>query len=207
MKEEHSKQVLNANRWNNRAKNYDKQMYNFFRFMQKKVISLLELEGNIRMLDIGCGTGWAVRYASQLCTENGEFYGLDISPIMIEKAKEHSLGYKNVYFINADSETMPFEDNFFNFIICTNSFHHYENPIKVLNEIYRILTPNGKIYIMDPSADITLIKILDSIVRRKEAAHVKFYNTKEYKSFFEKSNIKYIESKTVFLEKIQIGQK
>jgi hypothetical protein len=35
MKKKHSKQVLNVNRWNNRAKNYDKPVYNFFRFMQK----------------------------------------------------------------------------------------------------------------------------------------------------------------------------
>jgi ubiquinone/menaquinone biosynthesis C-methylase UbiE len=207
MKEEDSKQVLNVNRWNSRAKNYDKPIYNFFRFMQKYVISLLDLEGNIKMLDIGCGTGWAVRYASQLCTGNGEFYGLDISPLMIEKAKKDSSGYKNVFFFNADSETMPFENNLFDFIICTNSFHHYQNPIKVLEEIYRVLKPNGKIFIMDPNADNTIIRILDNIVSRREDAHVKFYNTREYKSFFEKTNIKYIDSKTMFLEKIQIGQK
>jgi ubiquinone/menaquinone biosynthesis C-methylase UbiE len=52
----------------------------------------------LRLLDLGCGTGWAVRYVVSLVHECGEFYGIDISSKMIEKAKENSAGFKNVYF-------------------------------------------------------------------------------------------------------------
>lgn len=207
MKDTRSKQELNANKWDARAKNYDKKIFDYFRSMQKSVVLLLDLKGNVRVLDVGCGTGWAVRYASQLCGDNGEVFGIDISPEMIKKAKEQSSGYKNVFFSNADSEAMPFDDNYYDFIICTNSFHHYQNPVKVLNEMHRVLKPSGKVYIMDPTADSILIRSLDGVIRRREASHVKFYNTKEYKALFEKANIKYIESKTMLLEKIQIGQK
>ncbi len=116
--EKDSKQQLNANKWDTRAANYDNKIFDYFRSMQKKVIALLDLKENVRVLNVGCGTGWAVRYTSQLAGDNGEIYGIDISSMMIEKAKEHSKGYKNVFFSQADSENMPFEDNYYDFLIC-----------------------------------------------------------------------------------------
>lgn len=63
-KNEHDR--LNEEKWNSRAKTYDDKRFNRFRFMQKRLVSLLNLKENQNLLDLGCGTGWAVRYATSL---------------------------------------------------------------------------------------------------------------------------------------------
>ena len=55
---------------------------------QSKVISLLNIHPNVHFLDIGCGTGWAVGQVANLVNGKGLFYGVDLSPKMIEKAKK-----------------------------------------------------------------------------------------------------------------------
>ena len=111
---------LNEEKWDKRAKTFDDRRFNYFRFMQKKLVSLLGLKENQRFLDLGCGTGWAVRYTARLVNERGEFHGIDISSKMIEKAKASSSDWKNVYFHQANAEQLPFGNDFFDFIICSN---------------------------------------------------------------------------------------
>ena len=98
------------------------------------MVSILELGENPYFLDLGCGTGWAVRYAANLANGRGEFYGIDNSSKMIKKAEAGSSGHKNIHFYKANAESLPFDNNFFEFIISSNAFHHFSNPDKVLRE-------------------------------------------------------------------------
>ena len=49
-----------------------------------------------------------------------------------------------------DSENLPFDDDTFDMITCTDSFHHYPNSENVLAEIRRVLRPQGRLLIADP---------------------------------------------------------
>jgi ubiquinone/menaquinone biosynthesis C-methylase UbiE len=148
-------------------------------------------------LDIGCGTGWAVCYAASLVKNEGRFYGIDISSKMIEKAVKNCGGCENIHFYKADAATLPFEDDFFDSIICTNSFHHYFSPSKVLNEVYRVLKPGGKIYIMELTADGLIMKIVDKWLKKREGEFVKHYSTQEYKTLFTEARLNYVTSKLI----------
>lgn len=195
---------LNEKRWDARAKVYDKLLARFyFHFTQKPVVSLLNLHENPCFLDIGCGPGWAVRYAGSLAKNKGKFYGIDISSKMIEKAEKNCAGYENIYFYKADAAALPFESDFFDFIMCTNSFHFYFSPSKVLNEVYRVLKPGGKIYILDVTADGFYGKMVKWL-RKKERGFVKrhstqffIYSTQEYKTLFAEARLNYIASKSI----------
>ncbi|MGD0204317.1 MAG: class I SAM-dependent methyltransferase [Candidatus Bathyarchaeia archaeon] len=123
----------NEELWDSRAETYDRR-FGFTRWTQKKLVSILELGENPYFLDLGCGTGWAVRYAANLAHGRGEFYGIDNSSKMIKKAKANSSGHKNIHFYKANAESLPFDNNFFEFIISSNAFHHFSNPDKVLRE-------------------------------------------------------------------------
>lgn len=206
---EHAK--LNEEKWDLEAENYDNRRFPYLRSMQEKIVSLLNLNKNQRLLDVGCGTGRALRLASSLVKSKGEFYGIDLSSKMVRVAKSNSSNYKNMYFYKANSEKLPFKNNFFNLIMCSNSFHHYSNPDKVLNEIYRVLKPKGRIYILDPTADTLIIKVIEwLLLKRIEKGHVKLYSTKEYKSLFEKAGLQYTKSVAVAkwgLTKVHIGVK
>lgn len=179
----------------------------FLRAAQSKVISLLNVQPNVHFLDVGCGTGWAVGQVSNLVDGKGLFYGVDLSAKMIEKAKSNFSGRDNFHFLQANSESIPLDDNFFDIIICTNSFHHYLHPDKALKEMYRLLKSGGKLYILDPLADSRVIKFWDGIAKLLEPEHVKIYSTKEFRQLFEQAGLKHTSVTTDWHQGIHIGEK
>ena len=198
----------NERKWDLRAKSYDDKRFDYFRFMQKKAISQIAVKDNMVFLDLGCGTGWAVRYVSDLVKGNGKFKGIDISGGMIEMAKMNSKEYENVSFVKASAEELPFDSDYFDSILCTNSFHHYLRPQKALKEIFRVLQANGRIYILDVTSDDGFIRRINRIVQKNEKAHVSFYSTSEYKEMFTQSGLKHIKSKRLYYPlKLHIAEK
>lgn len=169
----------------------------FLRAAQSKVISLLNIQPGVHFLDIGCGTGWAVGQAANLVNGKGLFYGVDLSPKMIEKAKSNFSGKDNFRFVQANSESIPLDSDFFDIIICTNSFHHYLHPDKALKEMYRLLKNGGKLFILDPTADTWIAKLADRVIKTFEPEHVKMYSTKEFQQLFEQAGLKYLTSKAI----------
>jgi ubiquinone/menaquinone biosynthesis C-methylase UbiE len=127
---------------------------------------------------------------------------------MIEKAEASSTNYKNVHFRKANAEVLPFDNDFFDFIICSNSFHHYFDPNSALREAYRVLKPRGRVYILDTTADGFLTRMLDRLVKKLEPARVKLYSTREYQAFFAKAGLHYVISKSIVLSvKVHIAEK
>jgi len=183
--------------WDSRAKTYDLR-FRFTRWTQEKLVSELKLDENPCFLDLACGTGWAVRYAACLAAGRGQFYGVDNSSQMIERAKAISNEYANVNFCKSKVEQLPFDDDFFDFIISSNAFHHFSDPEQAVKEARRVLKPEARLYILDTTADNFVMRFISRISRRFEAAHVKLYSTKEFQAFFAKTELKYVESKPVF---------
>ncbi len=210
MKKETEHLELNEAKWDKWASSMDSDgwRHDFLREAQSKVISLLNIQEGVHFLDIGCGTGWAVGEAAKLVDDKGLFYGVDLSSGMIEKAKSRFDGKDNFRFIQANVETIPLDGDFFDVIICTNSFHHYLHPDKALDEMHRLLKSGGKVYILDPTADTWMIKLADKVIKLAEPEHVKIYSTKEFQKLFQKAGLKYITSKaTNRYQSIHIGEK
>jgi ubiquinone/menaquinone biosynthesis C-methylase UbiE len=204
---EHNK--ANEKKWDSWAETFDNKWAAPFRYLQKKVISVANLQSNTNFLDLGCGTGWAVRYTADLLKGQGNFVGIDISGGMIEKAKEHSGGLTQIKYYKSSSEKLPLENNYFDVIICTNSFHHYLNPEKALGEACRVLKQKGRIYILDPTMDDFITRWIDSLIVKIEKEHVKQYSTTEYKQMFSEAGLKYVKSKIIMAYplKIHIAEK
>lgn len=190
--------TLDDNSWRNR----------YLRRAQSAVISLLDLEENDYFLDVGCGTGWALGRISTLLNGRGQFYGIDLSSKMIDRATENFKEWDNFHFVKANAEAIPIENDFFDIIICTNSFHHYFDPLKALSEMRRLLKPGGKVYILDPTADSWFSKLIGKISKSVDPAHVKTYSSKEFQDLFAKSGLEYINSsKCLIREKVHIARK
>ena len=202
--------AANEQKWSLRAATYDDKRYGYFRYMQKELISLTGIKSPINFLDLGCGTGWAVRYVAKMTNGRGNFVGIDISKGMITQSKNNTNGLPNVYFYEASSDSLPLESNYFDTIICTNSFHHYSRPEVALSEVNRVLKPSGRIYILDVTADDFFIQWVNDRVRAKEKEHVKFYTTGEYGVMFNNVGLKHIASqriKALYPLKVHIGEK
>jgi ubiquinone/menaquinone biosynthesis C-methylase UbiE len=199
---------INERKWDARAATYDDKRFDYFRWMQQRVIRLIDLRPGLRFLDVGCGTGWAVRYVAGLLQDKGMFYGVDISGNMIERAQAQSRGLGNAHFYKASAEQLPLESGSVDCAICTNSFHHYLNPLKVLAEIQRVLAVEGRFYILDVTTDDLLTRWIDGRARRREREHVKFYSSQEYQTMFVAAQLKPLKSKLIaYPIKVHVAEK
>jgi SAM-dependent methyltransferase len=75
------------------------------------------------------------------------YTGIDLTPKMIEVAKNKRM--TNVELVVGDCENLPFAENSFDAVICSESFHHYPNPQDFFNSVYRVLRPNGRFILRD----------------------------------------------------------
>ena len=182
--------------------------HDYLKDAQSKLISLLDVKENIRFLDIGCGAGWAVGEVARLVDNQGLFYGVDLSSKMIGKAQSKFSDDDHFHFLEANAESIPLDDDSFDIIICTNSFHHYPHPDKAVLEMYRLLNKGGKVYILDPTADSWIAKAADKIIRLMEPEHVRLYSTKEFQQLLENAGLTYTTSETIKANsKVHIGKK
>jgi ubiquinone/menaquinone biosynthesis C-methylase UbiE len=187
----------NARKWDKRAETYDERRFDYFRWMQRRALSFLRIKTGMHFLDLGCGTGYAVRYVASKGDYDGCFYGIDISPRMIDVAREDSIGLKNLRFEVASADKLPLGAGFFDAVLCTNSFHHYESPVKALREIHRVLKPGGGLCIVDVTADNRLVRWMDVRTRKREPEHVRFYSTAEYAKMLDEADLRRVMSKTI----------
>jgi demethylmenaquinone methyltransferase/2-methoxy-6-polyprenyl-1,4-benzoquinol methylase len=110
-----------------------------------------------RLLDICCGTGDLAITIARLAQYKPEITGADYSIPMLEiaAAKASTAGAGNVRFINADVARLPFPDGHFDCISISFAFRNltYNNPMTAdyLNEILRVLKPDGRFVIVESS--------------------------------------------------------
>lgn len=99
-----------------------------------------------RILDIGCGTGNYTDIMQKIT--KSKTYGVDQSEGMLLKAREKN---EKINFVKGDALSIPFENDFFDFIYMTDVIHHISDIDKMFFEIYRVLKPNGKVCISTQS--------------------------------------------------------
>jgi ubiquinone/menaquinone biosynthesis C-methylase UbiE len=99
------------------------------------------------VLDVATGSG---RMALALAQKNYKVLSCDISPEALIKAKAR-LGemIDRVALQVMNAEAMPFKSNSLPAITCANALHEMDNPVAVLREIARIISPAGKLLVID----------------------------------------------------------
>ena len=122
------------------------------------IASELEKEEYEELLDCGCGTGPMISLLYEKDSSK-KYTGLDITPRMIEVAKNKKL--EGVNWVVGDCENLPFEENSFDAIICSNSFHHYPNPEKFFESAKRVLRPGGRLILQDYTAPKFILWIMN----------------------------------------------
>ena len=146
------------------------------------------------VLDVGCGTGEILntiknRYPAV------SLYGIDISEEMLKKAKEKLLNTAELSL--GDAECLPYENDYFDLLICSDSFHHYPNPQKAIEELYRVLKPDGHLLITDFWKPFPVRQLMNIFIPFSNEGDVKVYSKKEIISFLSYSGFQNIEYQKV----------
>lgn len=111
-------------------------------------------------LDLGTGPGYVAIEIAQ--REPGlRMVGLDLAAHMVEQAQRRA-AYSGLngraIWPQADAHRLPFPDNSFHLVISTFALHHWTEPLRILNEIARVLVPGGRYYIADLCREVNLFQ-------------------------------------------------
>ena len=154
------------------------------------ILEELEKKPFDTLLDVGCGTGPMIQLLCEKYPER-HYTGLDLTPKMIEYANAKRL--PNAVFKVGDSENLPFEESAFDAVICSNSFHHYPNPQKFLNGVFRVLKPGGRLVLRDHTSSTPVVWLMNHlempIANLIGHGDVRAYTIKEVRSMCEKAGL------------------
>ncbi len=138
------------NRWAQEGEGEKMERHHFA--ITEPVIRLMDLRPGERVLDLGCGSGWATRLLARLVGEGpegfGQVVGLDISDEMVRRARAASRDLENILYVTGSAQQIPWEENFFDKVLSVESFYYYPDQERVLGELFRVLAPRGRLFIL-----------------------------------------------------------
>ncbi len=131
--------------------------------MRDEAIGWLDISPEDRVLDVGCGTGFATE---GLLQKTEHVYGLDQSPDQLSKAFAKFGKRGPVQFHKGDAERLPFADNSFDVVWSSGSIEYWPNPVAALRECRRVGKPGGQVLIVGPDSpnNVVFEKLADAIM-------------------------------------------
>jgi SAM-dependent methyltransferase len=137
--------------------------FEFSRLFQEdwhaRMLSLMPA-GAIRVLDLGCGTGF---FLAELEHLRPGAVGLDISHAMLLVSEQYVPGAR---LITADAEKLPFKDRSFDTIFCKGSLHHTRDHVRFLENCRRALSRDGVLIMSEPCNDNFVIRFARHMLYR-----------------------------------------
>jgi len=115
--------------------------------MRDEAIGMLDISPDDRVLDVGCGTGFATE---GLLRETERVHGLDQSPHQLAKAFEKFGRRGPVRFYLGDAERLPFASNSFDVVWSSGSIEYWPDPEATLRELRRVGKPGGQVLVVGP---------------------------------------------------------
>ncbi len=138
------------NRWAEAGRGEEMERHHIS--IAEQTLRRMELKAGERVLDLGCGTGWATRLLARLVGEGpegfGQVVGLDISNEMIRRARAQSRDFENVLYVWGPADHIPWEENYFDKVLSIESFYYYPDQDRVLAELFRVLAPRGRMFLL-----------------------------------------------------------
>lgn len=103
-----------------------------------------------KMLDLGCFSGgrmthWVERY------KLSEGHGIDVDPVYAEAGNDFAKSKNiNAKFVHGVGERLPYPDDYFDYVASYDVFEHVQDLVQVMNEIWRVLKPGGRLLTVFP---------------------------------------------------------
>lgn len=130
------------------------------RFLQKEIdpafarrariiLENLDLKNGMKVLDVGCGRGF-YEIAISTIYPGHMVVGVDLNEGYLTVARK-TVRSNSISFIKADATELPFPDNSFDRVICSEVLEHVKDDCAVLSEIHRVVKKKGKVLISVPN--------------------------------------------------------
>jgi len=123
-----------------------------FEHMTAEYLGAMNLVGDLRVLDLGCGTGVAARWIASQKDFSGKVLGIDLSVRLVATgrriAEREGLGDK-IQFAVGNSAGLDLPDASFDAVVAHTLLSHVDDPEAILREASRLTKPNGLIGVFD----------------------------------------------------------
>jgi len=116
--------------------------------MRAGALAMLDISEGDRVLDVGCGTGFATEGILEFTTD---VHGLDQSPHQLRHAWRKFGKHGDVRFYFGDAERLPFADDTFDVVWSSGSIEYWPEPVAALRECRRVVKPGGDVLIVGPN--------------------------------------------------------
>lgn len=159
----------------------------------EQTLALMDIQSEDRILDLGCGTGWASRRMARTASA-GEVVGLDVADEMLRRAREASASLTNIRYVWGSAEKIPSDDNYFGKVLSVESFYYYADQGKALDELHRVMAPGAKLFIL-----INLYKDNHYSLRwvTELKVPVQALSEEEYKALLKQHGFKNVEARRI----------
>jgi ubiquinone/menaquinone biosynthesis C-methylase UbiE len=117
----------------------------FFRTFADLVLDRAQLVEGERVLDVATGTGIVLRRARERCPDLGATVGIDLTPGMLEVARERSSA--DIEYIEGDATSMAFPDASFDVVVCQQGLQFFPERAAALTEFSRVLGDGGRVVV------------------------------------------------------------
>lgn len=114
--------------------------------MRDEALGMLDISEDNRVLDVGCGTGFAT---AGLLERTPHVDGLDQSEHQLAKAREKD-ELAGVDFVRGDAENLPYAEDTFDAVWSSGSIEYWPTPVDALREARRVTKPGGRVLIVGP---------------------------------------------------------
>ena len=111
--------------------------------------------GDERVLDFGCGGGVGTRCIAKQLTGGGEAVGVDVSSVMLERARKRLEEYPNAKVLKGELDALDIEGDSFDIasmIYVIHDIARKDRP-RTVRALARLLKPGGKIWVFEPTKD------------------------------------------------------
>lgn len=153
----------------------------------KIVLPLLKENNNLKILDIGCGTGQLINEISKQY-ENVDYLGIDVAKNMINESKKNNVKNKNIKFKHCPIEKFNSKDKY-DIIICTHAFPYFPNKEEILKKIYKLSNKNANIIIVNSSTN-SIKDLIINFFLKATTSKAKYLSIDEMKKLFKASKLK-----------------
>ena len=149
--------------WSTRSETYDRYLSPVTSQVVRSIVGALGPVAGAHVLDVCCGPG---HLTGALAESGADVVGIDFAMPMVVKAREN---YPRLEFRQGDAESLPFDAQSFDHVVCAFGVMHLSNADAAIHEAFRVLRPGGRFIFTQWAEDDELLSIVFSAIAKHGA--------------------------------------